>query len=117
MLRVTWLIMLGLKIPTGLALATYPWQLLYGVTTSWPGGGCVPACMVASDADLNDDGIVNILDIFQVDRCFGQDPSVIAQCQVTDMNCEGGGDRHDRRLMLRIAANMPELEAIGELLE
>ena len=60
----------------------------YGVSTSWPGGGGGPACMVATDADLNDDGIVNILDVSQVGSCFGQDPGAIAQCQVADTNCD-----------------------------
>jgi len=59
----------------------------YGVTTSWPNGG-VPACVPAPDADLNNDGIVNILDLSQVGSCFGQDPTAVASCQIADTNCD-----------------------------
>ena len=61
----------------------------YGITTGWPDGGGGPMCTPAADPDLNDDGIVNILDISTVGSCFGQDPSAIAQCQVADTNCDG----------------------------
>lgn len=53
--------------------------------TAGSGGSCTPA----PDPDLNDDGIVNILDISIVGSCFGQDPQVIAQCAVADTNCDG----------------------------
>ncbi len=67
----------------------------YGVTTSWPGGGTGPMCTVAADPDLNNDGVVNILDVSQVGSCFGQDPTAIAQCQVADTNCNGQVDMID----------------------
>lgn len=49
------------------------------------GGSCTPA----PDPDLNDDGIVNILDISLVGSCFGQDPSTVSACALADTNCDG----------------------------
>ena len=59
------------------------------------GGDGGPTCTPAVDADLNNDGIVNILDVSQVGSCIGQDPSAIAQCQVADTDCSGTIDMTD----------------------
>ena len=42
-----------------------------------------------SDPDLNDDGVVNILDISLVGGCFGQDPATTPVCAVADRDGDG----------------------------
>lgn len=61
----------------------------YGVTASWPNGG-VPPCVVAPDADLNNDGIVNYLELSQVVSGFGQDPTAVPACQIANTNYDDG---------------------------
>ena len=63
--------------------------------TGWPGGdldaltvGCISASNDPAGADLNDDGIVNILDISLVGSCFSPTSSG-GVCQNTDTNCSG----------------------------
>ncbi|GJL62424.1 MAG: hypothetical protein NPIRA04_10780 [Nitrospirales bacterium] len=64
------------------------------------------------DADLNDDGIVNSLDVSLIASCFDQDPQTIPACQLADLN-------HDRLInildMSTVASNLgqtgfPKLE-------
>jgi hypothetical protein len=74
-----------------------PGATSYGVTTAWPAG---EMCAPASDPDLNDDSVVNILDISQVGSCFGQDPTSVAQCAVADTNCDGSVDMIDINFVL-----------------
>ncbi len=69
----------------------------YGVVTAWRG---TAACVAAPDADLNDDGVVNILDMAQVGSCFGQDPNAVSQCRLADTNCDGTIDMTDVNFVL-----------------
>lgn len=48
----------------------------------------------ASDPDLNNDGVVNILDVSMVGSCFGQDPSN-PPCDVADTDGDGDVDFDD----------------------
>jgi hypothetical protein len=57
--------------------------------------GSEPICDVAPDPDLNNDGVVNILDVSLVSSCLGQDPSSVAQCKIADINCDGVVDMTD----------------------
>ena len=72
----------------------------YGVTTAWRGApACVPASNDPTGADLNNDGIVNILDISLVGSCFSATPPEGA-CQVTDTNCNGGVGMDDLQFIV-----------------
>ena len=57
--------------------------------------GSPPTCVPASDPDLNNDGVVNILDISIVASCFEQIPNGNPQCQVADINCDEVVDMDD----------------------
>lgn len=61
-------------------------SLLLGFATAWA---------QAPDPDLNDDGVVNILDISLVGSCFGIDLSTNPQCQVADTDGDGDVDMDD----------------------
>ena len=54
----------------------------------------------AADPDLNNDGVVNILDISLVGSCFGQDPATFPQCQVADTDGDGDVDFDDLTFVL-----------------
>ncbi|MCG8356303.1 MAG: DUF6531 domain-containing protein [Kiloniellales bacterium] len=49
----------------------------------------------ALDPDLNDDGIVNILDVSMVGSCMGQDPNAVQQCTIADTDGDGDVDMDD----------------------
>ncbi len=51
------------------------------------------------DPDLNDDGIVNILDISLAGSCFGQDPTSNTQCQIADLNHDNAIDLTDINIL------------------
>ena len=44
---------------------------------------------LGSDPDLNDDGVVDILDISLVGGCFGQDPATNSVCAIADRDGDG----------------------------
>jgi len=50
---------------------------------------------LASDPDLNNDGIVDVYDMSMVGGCFGQDPASMPQCEVADTNDDGVVDFTD----------------------
>ncbi len=54
----------------------------------------------APDPDLNDDGVVNILDASIVGSCFGQDPAANAQCQLADTDGDGDVDMDDLNFVI-----------------
>ncbi len=54
----------------------------------------------ATDPDLNNDGVVNILDLSLVGSCFGQDPATFPQCQVADTDGDGDVDFDDLNFVL-----------------
>ena len=54
----------------------------------------------APDPDLNNDGVVNILDISLVGSCFGQDPATEARCSVADTDGDGDVDMDDLSFVL-----------------
>ena len=56
----------------------------------------------ASDPDLNNDGVVNILDISLVGSCFGADLATNPQCEIADVDGDGDVDMDD--LMVVVAA-------------
>ncbi len=60
--------------------------LLLGVVTAWA---------QAPDPDLNDDGVVNILDVSLVGSCIGQDPLTNPRCEVADTDGDGDVDMDD----------------------
>ena len=41
------------------------------------------------DPDLNNDGVVNVLDLSMVGSCFGLDPATNPQCEIADINHDG----------------------------
>ncbi len=51
------------------------------------------------DPDLNDDGVVNILDVSLAGSCFGQDPTTNAQCAVADLNHDNAIDQTDINIL------------------
>lgn len=51
--------------------------------------GCGP------DPDVNDDGVVDILDVSRVSGCFGEDPAENLQCRSSDLDADGNVDRDD----------------------
>ena len=53
--------------------------LLFGAVGAWAGHG----------PDLNNDGVVNILDISFVGSCFGQNPATSPECALADLNHDG----------------------------
>ena len=77
-----------MKSPVKTMLVTWVWGItLVGVVT----GGVAEA----PDPDLNNDGVVNILDVSLVGSCFGQDVSTNPQCQVADTDGDGDVDSDD----------------------
>ncbi len=60
--------------------------LFLGLATAWA---------QASDPDLNNDGVVNILDISLVGSCIGADLSTNPQCQVADTDGDDDVDMDD----------------------
>jgi hypothetical protein len=50
-------------------------------------------------ADMNNDGVVNILDVSLLASCFGQDPATNLQCGVADLNADGDIDVDDLKLV------------------
>lgn len=59
--------------------------LLLGFSVAW----------AAIGTDLNDDGIVNILDLSLVGSCFGADLESTPRCQVADTDGDGDVDTDD----------------------
>ena len=49
----------------------------------------------ASDPDLNNDGVVNILDVSMVASCVGQDIGALPECEVADTDGDGDIDTDD----------------------
>ena len=77
------------KSPLKNMLVAWVWGITLGVVS----GGVAGA--QAADPDLNNDGVVNILDISLVGSCFGQDLSTNPQCQVADTDGDGDVDSDD----------------------
>ena len=59
-----------------------------------------PAVAQAPDPDLNDDGVVNILDVSLVSSCFGQTP--VADCAVADTDGDGDVDMDDLNYVVAV---------------
>ena len=64
--------------------------------------GCVWLCLGparvwahAPDPDLNNDGVVNILDVSMVSSCWGQDPAMHPPCHAADTDGDGDVDMAD----------------------
>ncbi len=57
--------------------------------------GLATAGAQAPDPDLNNDGVVNILDISLVGSCFGVNLSTNPQCQAADTDGDGDVDMDD----------------------
>ncbi len=55
--------------------------------------------LASHDPDLNDDGIVNILDLSLAGSCFEQDPTINVQCQVADINHDNVIDLADINIL------------------
>ena len=52
------------------------------------------------DPDVNDDGIVNILDVSLIGSCIGTDPTTVARCAVADVNGDGAVGLDDLQLVI-----------------
>ena len=59
------------------------------------GGALTPAMAQAPDPDLNNDGVVNILELSLVGSCFGVDPTTVPRCAVADTDGDGDIDIDD----------------------
>ncbi len=70
-----------------LAIAALGWLgLPVGFSSAWA---------QSPDPDLNDDGIVNILDLSLVGSCFGANLATAARCLVADTDGDGDVDFDD----------------------
>ena len=80
--------------PRRTILVSWVWGITLGIVA---GGG---AEAQASDPDLNNDGVVNILDVSLVGSCFGQELSSNPRCQVADTDGDGDVDSDDLRIVV-----------------
>ena len=72
-------------------VVVWAWAITLGVVS----GGVAGANATMSDPDLNNDGVVNILDISLVGSCFGANLSTNPRCQVADTDGDGDVDMDD----------------------
>jgi hypothetical protein len=61
----------------------------------------LPMAAVAanSNPDLNNDGVVNVLDLAIVSRCVGQNPRTTPSCRIADLNGDGIVDTSDLNII------------------
>lgn len=61
---------------------------------------CSVANAQTSDPDLNDDGIVDVLDVSIISSCYNQDPSSQPQCAASDIDGDNDIDMEDINIVI-----------------
>ena len=79
-------------------VSRFPTLMTVALATVFLGPG--PCGGPDPDPDVNDDGVVNILDISFVSSCLGEDISVNLQCAAADADVDGDVDQDDLDFVL-----------------